>query len=65
MSQHYTRNTAAVLAYCPTCNRKTMHRVDDRRLGPCLEHGKPEYSQSQLKRMREIEESKEQPGLFG
>jgi ribosomal protein L44E len=37
MPEHYTRNTRQVLHYCPTCNRKTMHRVDDRRLGCCLE----------------------------
>lgn len=37
MAEHYTRNTVKVLAYCPTCNRQTMHRVDDRRLGCCLE----------------------------
>lgn len=37
MPEHYTRNTRQVLHYCPTCNRQTMHRVDDRRLGCCLE----------------------------
>ena len=35
--QHYTRNTVAISKYCPTCNRMTMHRVDDRRAGCCLE----------------------------
>ena len=37
MPEHYSRNTRQVLHYCPTCNRQTMHRVDDRRLGCCLE----------------------------
>lgn len=41
MSQHYTKNTKQVLHYCPTCNRQTMHRVDDRRLGCCLENHRP------------------------
>ena len=38
MTQHYTRNTRAVKQYCPTCNRKTMHSVYDRRVGHCLEN---------------------------
>ena len=48
MAQHYTRNTVSAQAYCPKCGKQTMHRVDDRRIGPCLdciarlerEHGK-------------------------
>ena len=35
--QHYQRNTCGILKFCPTCNRKTMHRVDDRRVGTCRE----------------------------
>lgn len=37
MPEHYTSNTTAVLHYCPTCNKKTMHRVYNKRLGTCLE----------------------------
>lgn len=37
--EHYTKNTSAVQAYCSTCNRRTMHRVDNGRKGPCTEHG--------------------------
>lgn len=37
MAEHYTRNTISVTKFCPTCNRKTRHRVDDRRLGVCME----------------------------
>jgi ribosomal protein L44E len=33
--QHYTKNTARVLLFCKTCNKKTMHRVDQGRVGPC------------------------------
>lgn len=63
MTQRYTRSTAAVLAYCPTCNRKTMHRVDDRRLGPCLEHGARELTRKQEKeRERERLENEERQG---
>lgn len=62
--QHFTRDTTQVLAYCPTCNRKTMHRVDDRRLGPCLEHGTDERSKKQIREDQRRAEEAEQPGLF-
>ena len=39
-----------VLLFCPTCNRKTMHRVDDRRVGCCQEIHVTGLSQAQLKR---------------
>lgn len=64
MSQHYTRNTSAVLAYCPTCNRKTMHRVDDRRIGPCLEHGAREFTRKQAREREKREAEQEQGSLF-
>ena len=35
--EHYTRNTVSVSAYCSKCGKKTLHRVDDVKLGPCLE----------------------------
>lgn len=37
MSEHYTRNTVSVSAWCPKCRRQTMHRVDEGRRGPCLD----------------------------
>jgi len=37
MAEHYTANTRQVLHYCPVCNRQTMHRVDNKRLGCCME----------------------------
>ena len=37
MAEHYTSNTTAVLHYCPTCNRKTMHKVYNKRIGCCIE----------------------------
>jgi hypothetical protein len=37
MGEHYTRLTVSAAAWCSKCNRSTQHRVDDRRLGPCLE----------------------------
>lgn len=37
MSQHYTRNTMSASAWCPKCGKQTQHRIDDRRVGPCLD----------------------------
>lgn len=37
MTQHFTRSTVSAEAYCKPCGKRTQHRVDDRRLGPCLE----------------------------
>ena len=34
--QHYTRDTVEVSVWCNVCHKETMHRVDDRRRGPCL-----------------------------
>lgn len=36
MAEHFTRNTIEAEAWCAVCERRTMHRVDDRRAGPCL-----------------------------
>jgi hypothetical protein len=35
--QHYTRNTVSAAAWCPKCRAQTQHRIDDRRVGPCLD----------------------------
>lgn len=37
MTQHYTRGTVSVAAWCGKCKKDTQQRVDDRRRGPCLE----------------------------
>jgi len=62
--QHFTRNTTQVLHFCPTCNRQTMHRVDDRRLGPCLEHGTDGRSKKQIQDDEKREEERKQGKLF-
>lgn len=64
MSQHYTRSTVSVLAWCNTCRRNTLHRVDDRRLGPCMESHREGPSQKQLQEAEKREEQRQQPGLF-
>ena len=36
MGEHYTLLTQEASSWCAKCKRTTMHRVDGRRLGPCL-----------------------------
>lgn len=48
--QHYQRHTTGILKFCPTCNRLTMHRVDDRRVGNCREVHIVGMSQAQKKK---------------
>jgi hypothetical protein len=37
MTQHFTRSTVSAEFYCGKCGKKTQHRIDDGRKGPCLE----------------------------
>jgi len=57
MPEHYTKNTLSVSRFCKTCNRMTMFRVDNGRLGPCLEEHAKEYPK------KKVEEDK-QESLF-
>jgi hypothetical protein len=41
MTEHYTKNTESATSYCKKCGRNTGHRVDDGRLGPCLDENHP------------------------
>lgn len=49
MTEHYTRNTEEVTAWCKRCQRMTQHRVDHPpdglpgagRLGPCIDPAHP------------------------
>lgn len=63
MPEHYPRTTTSVSAWCNTCGRRTMHRVDDRRLGSCLEHGREGMSKAQQKRREALEQAAQQPCL--
>jgi len=36
MPEHFTRNTVQATYWCNKCGKPTLHRVDDRRRGPCL-----------------------------
>ena len=62
MPEHYTKNTTRVMHWCPTCNRKTMHRVDFKRLGSCTEHQAAEgLSESQKARLKKQDEARQNP----
>lgn len=37
MPAHYPRSTVSAEAFCKKCQKPTQHRIDDRRIGPCLE----------------------------
>lgn len=37
MTQHYPSNTISVVTWCRKCWANTPHRIDDRRVGPCLD----------------------------
>ena len=65
MPEHYTKNTLECTAWCKRCGRMTQHRVDGGRRGPCLEHDAPELSQEQIRRRKQEEKERQQPGLFG
>ena len=65
MTQHYTRNTKQVSAWCPTCRRTTMHRVDDRRLGSCLEHNAEGMTKKQQAAKAKLEAERQQPAIEG
>jgi len=36
MPEHFTKNTISATFWCNKCGKATMHRVDDRRRGPCM-----------------------------
>jgi hypothetical protein len=36
VTHHYPRNAISVVAWCRKCWANTPHRIDDRRVGPCL-----------------------------
>lgn len=55
--KHETRNTLEITKWCNTCRRMTQHRVSDRRVGTCLEHG-ARGADAEGRSRRQIEEAK-------
>jgi ribosomal protein L44E len=64
MTQHYQRNVVGITKYCPSCNRITLHRVDDRRVGVCTEQHAKGLSKAQEKRAIKKAYNEENPSLF-
>ncbi len=65
MTQHYQRNTTGVLMFCPTCNRKTIHQVNDRRVGTCTEQHVAGMSRKQEREAKKRAEREREPDFFG
>jgi len=61
MSHHETRNTTAVLKWCPTCGKNTLHQVSDRRQGTCMNTHSSGMSKDQERRAKLREEQEKNP----
>jgi len=61
MSHHETRNTTAVLKWCSTCGKNTLHQVSDRRQGTCLNAHASGMSKDQERRNKKQEEIERNP----
>ena len=64
MPEHYRRGTESTLAWCRRCGRLTKHRVDDVKLGPCLEHEAQAETQKQKAAREKREREQREPRLF-
>lgn len=62
--EHYTRNTESVTRWCNHCGRNTQHSVSAGRVGRCMEHDAPEFSNAQLRRREKQTREHRQPRLF-
>jgi len=41
MTEHFPKSTLTATAWCQRCRRSTEHRIDDGRVGPCLDEKHP------------------------
>jgi hypothetical protein len=62
--EHYPKNTVGVTKFCPTCNRMTIHRVDNKRVGICIEEHVKGMSKAQEKRQIKKVRDEQNPTLF-
>ena len=63
MAEHYPRGTESVLKWCNRCGRLTKHRVDDVRVGRCMEHETTgESKKQQAERLKREKESAAKTG---
>lgn len=63
MTEHFTRNTVSAEFWCGKCQKRTQHRIDDRRKGPCLEC-MARYDENQA-RLKFAADPEMQGSLFG
>jgi hypothetical protein len=52
MTQHYQKNVTSIYRWCETCGRRTAHRVDESRVGNCMESHAEGLSKKQEDRLR-------------
>jgi len=64
MTEHYTRNTESVSAWCNKCNRVTQYAVSDGRRGRCLEHAAPKETKKAIAAREKREHEARNPRLF-
>ncbi len=62
--KHETRNTVAILAWCDTCGKNTLHRVSDRRRGTCMEPHAASLSREQERRQKKQKQEDQNLKLF-
>jgi hypothetical protein len=66
MTQHYTKSTVEVSAWCNPCHKTTMHRVDQGRRGACIEcMAKLDTQKEARKAQPEKKPAPTQGALFG
>jgi ribosomal protein L44E len=61
MSEHHPKHVTALLKWCSTCKRNTMHRVDSKREGSCTEHAASGLSKAQEKQKAAKEKEESEP----
>jgi hypothetical protein len=64
VAEHYTKDTTEAEKWCNTCNRRTIHRVSDGRIGACTEHAAQYETKAQKKRREQREKEAREPKLF-
>lgn len=64
MTEHNTRNTETVTAWCNQCSRNTDHSVSNGRRGRCIEHNSPTFTKKQLTRRAQLERRDNSGDLF-
>ena len=56
MPEHYSGKTISAEAWCKPCKKRTQHRIDNHRIGPCLDcidRLTIEHAQLEIDRRRE------------